>query len=472
MSFRIRYASAVLAIAASIWSSADAAPEPDYDALLQRSEKRIEEGLAEYKAFLDQISSEKLALVSEINRFENELVKLQAEEQSAQRSAKTLSFDLEDLNEEIDALDTQAQYTSGVLSEYLNNFESRIHISEDQRYKDILFALRSKIEQAGNQMDARFPEYFKAIDEGLTRQEELLGGFRFEGKAITPTGGVKEGTILLIGPSAYFQANDRSESGILEFNPGTMEPGLLPLAAELRTSLGAVFETGSGSLPIDPSQGKANLLQEARGTLTQHLKKGGWVGYAILVLGFASILIAIAKFLDLRTTRITEPNNIAEIARAALINGTDEALSMIRSLKGPVSKLLATGIEFAYADTETNLEAMEAIIIKQKPRLQRFLPFLATTAAVAPLMGLLGTVVGMIKTFTLIEVFGTGDAKSLSSGISEALITTELGLIVAIPALVFHGVFSRIMRSRIAAMEEIAADFSRQLAKESVPVAK
>ena len=84
-------------------------------------------------------------------------------------------------------------------------------------------------------------------------------------------------------------------------------------------------------------------------------------------------------------------------------------------------------------------------MLRVRPTLERFLPFLAITAAAAPLLGLLGTVIGMIKTFQLITIFGTGDAKSLSSGISEALVTTALGLSVAIPILILHGTQDRLV---------------------------
>ena len=84
---------------------------------------------------------------------------------------------------------------------------------------------------------------------------------------------------------------------------------------------------------------------------------------------------------------------------------------------------------------------------------------MALTAAAAPLLGLLGTVTGMIRTFQLITIFGTGDAKSLSSGISEALVTTALGLCVAIPALILHGILSRMARQKIGDMEQTAVGF-------------
>jgi biopolymer transport protein ExbB len=84
---------------------------------------------------------------------------------------------------------------------------------------------------------------------------------------------------------------------------------------------------------------------------------------------------------------------------------------------------------------------------------------MALTAAAAPLLGLLGTVTGMINTFKLITVFGTGDASNLASGISQALVTTELGLVVAIPSLIIHGLLSRMARQKLGDLEQIAVGF-------------
>ena len=98
-------------------------------------------------------------------------------------------------------------------------------------------------------------------------------------------------------------------------------------------------------------------------------------------------------------------------------------------------------------------------LLEEKPKLERGLSFISVTAAVAPLLGLLGTVTGMINTFKLITLFGTGDAKSLSSGISEALITTEFGLVVAIPSLLLSAFLSRKANSMIAKMEKTSIIF-------------
>jgi Mg/Co/Ni transporter MgtE len=104
-------------------------------------------------------------------------------------------------------------------------------------------------------------------------------------------------------------------------------------------------------------------------------------------------------------------------------------------------------------------------VLATRLKLQRFLPFIAVSAASAPLLGLLGTVTGIINTFKLITVFGSGDVKTLSGGISEALITTEFGLIVAIPSLLLHAFLSRKARSMVNQMEKAAVAFVNQVSK-------
>jgi CBS domain-containing protein len=110
-------------------------------------------------------------------------------------------------------------------------------------------------------------------------------------------------------------------------------------------------------------------------------------------------------------------------------------------------------------------EVMYETVLATRLKLQRFLPFIAISAASAPLLGLLGTVTGIINTFKLITVFGSGDVKTLSGGISEALITTEFGLIVAIPSLLLHAFLSRKARHIIDEMEKTAIAFNNQISR-------
>lgn len=113
-------------------------------------------------------------------------------------------------------------------------------------------------------------------------------------------------------------------------------------------------------------------------------------------------------------------------------------------------------IETGQGDPDLTEELMTESILEEQPGWERYHSLIALTAAIAPLLGLLGTVTGIIKTFQMMEVFGAGDPRPLIGGISEALITTELGLILAIPALLLHAMLSRRAQSLLSRMERCA----------------
>jgi biopolymer transport protein ExbB len=127
--------------------------------------------------------------------------------------------------------------------------------------------------------------------------------------------------------------------------------------------------------------------------------------------------------------------------------------------------MLALGVEHLREPRELIEEVMYERVLTTRLQLNRMLPFIAICAASAPLLGLLGTVTGIIDTFKMMTVFGSGDVKALSGGISKALITTEYGLIVAIPSLLLHAFLSRKARAIVGSMETAALAFANQAQK-------
>ena len=142
-----------------------------------------------------------------------------------------------------------------------------------------------------------------------------------------------------------------------------------------------------------------------------------------------------------------------------MLGRVQKALEHAEQIGGPSSVLLKRAIENVDKDKELLEEVIYEQLLDTRPKLEKLMPLIALTAATAPLLGLLGTVTGMINTFNLISVFGTGDPRMLSSGISEALITTMYGLIVAIPALLLHAVVSRKAKGLLGSMEQAAVAF-------------
>ena len=136
-----------------------------------------------------------------------------------------------------------------------------------------------------------------------------------------------------------------------------------------------------------------------------------------------------------------------------------EALNETAGVHHPAARILAKGIKSRNLPAEDLEEVLYETFLEAQPPLQRGLPFIAIASATAPLLGLLGTVTGMIHTFQRITIFGTGDTRSLTSGISEALVTTEVGLIVAIPALIAHALLSRKIQGIRSTMEMTSLAF-------------
>lgn len=216
---------------------------------------------------------------------------------------------------------------------------------------------------------------------------------------------------------------------------------------------------------MDLSLGNALALQSTKDSLFVHLKKGGiWV-YPIIAFAFVATMVALFKFVQIMSIRQPAPNTIYDIAKLLLTNKQAEALKLAQAQPEPARAMLVQAVEHSEESIELVEEAMYESMLHTQPKLERYLNIIAVTASVAPLLGLLGTVTGIIKTFNLMRVFGSGDPKPLISGISEALITTELGLVLAIPALIIHALLSRKVSGVMAHIEKLSVALLNTLSR-------
>jgi biopolymer transport protein ExbB len=157
------------------------------------------------------------------------------------------------------------------------------------------------------------------------------------------------------------------------------------------------------------------------------IHQGGIVGYCIISLGIIGLLIAIWRWIGLSSD--------SRRVSAQLKSGTP-------STDNPLGRVLAAYESNTAADTDTIELKLSEAALKEMPGLTKGLLFIKVVSVVAPLMGLLGTVTGMIKTFQVITLYGAGDPKMMAGGISQALMTTVLGLVVAIPMVLIHTLVS------------------------------
>jgi biopolymer transport protein ExbB len=168
---------------------------------------------------------------------------------------------------------------------------------------------------------------------------------------------------------------------------------------------------------------------------------GGWLMVPILLCSVVVVAICIERLYTLNAKKISPPHLLATVWQQLKADQLDTARLKTLKQSSPLGRILAAGLSNAYHGRDVMKESIQEAASHVVHELERYLNTLGTIAAVTPLLGLLGTVMGMIKVFAEIMTQGTGNASVLAGGISEALITTAAGLSVAIPALVMHRYF-------------------------------
>lgn len=170
---------------------------------------------------------------------------------------------------------------------------------------------------------------------------------------------------------------------------------------------------------------------------------GGWVMIPILGCSVVAAVIAIERFLALRAERVAPTQLLSQVWNWVQEEGLSrERLEELRG-SSPLGQILAAALGSADQGREVVKDRVEDAAVQVVHGLERYVGVLGTIASIAPLLGLLGTVIGMMRAFSVIMLHGSGSASLLAGGISEALVTTAAGLMVAVPALICHRFFER-----------------------------
>lgn len=233
----------------------------------------------------------------------------------------------------------------------------------------------------------------------------------------------------------------------LTYEPGTKSVKVLPRQPKgrYRDMAEDLFEATSGTvaMAVDPSFGSLLKLLINAPTFRERIEQGRTVGYVIIVLGIFGFLVSIERWLFLSGASSKVRRQLNKIAEP----DEDNALG----------RILAVYYQNKEIDTETLELKLDEAILKETPKFEKRQGTIKVLAAVAPLMGLLGTVVGMIETFQMITLFGTGDPKLMAGGISQALMTTVMGLVVAIPLVLLYSMVAAKSRALVEILEEQSA---------------
>jgi len=249
------------------------------------------------------------------------------------------------------------------------------------------------------------------------------------------------GAFNLAGPVGYLQYDAGTER-VSELQRQPEQSRYTNSAKELVAAQESPVTFG-----VDVTRGGILALLVESPTIKDRINQGGIVGYCIIGLGIIGLLIAIVRFMGLT-------NDSRKVAAQLK---RDSA-----STDNPLGRVLAAYESNKGADTETIELKLSEAALKEMPRLTKGLLFIKVISVVAPLMGLLGTVTGMIKTFQVITLYGAGDPKMMAGGISQALMTTVLGLVVAIPMVLLHTIVSGQSRKVINILQSQSAGLVAQ----------
>jgi biopolymer transport protein ExbB len=249
---------------------------------------------------------------------------------------------------------------------------------------------------------------------------------------LTRTGEEREQEVIRVG-----SFNLVSGGHYYHYIPETgrvVEFGRQPASRHMQGAGEIARATDTVSFSIDPTRGQLLALLVQAPDLKGRIEQGGVIGYLIIALGVVAVLLALYRLVTLTDGRIRR---------------------QMRNLDQPGDNPLGRVLKVYQSGTDWETDALELklgeAVLRELPRVSRGLGFLKIVAAVAPLMGLLGTVTGMIITFQAITLFGAGDPKLMAGGISQALVTTVLGLTVAIPTLLLH----QLVQSRSKRISEL-----------------
>ncbi len=264
----------------------------------------------------------------------------------------------------------------------------------------------------------------------------------FEAPVVAADGTARQDRVLRVGTFSVYRNGD-----FLRYVPETGELLVLSRqpAARYRAQARAFVGATSGLAPVtvDPTRGSLLGMLSYTPSLRERIEQGGVIALIIIALGVVGLLLALWRGIYLAAVSLRIRNQLRDIDSPRSTN--------------PLGRVLLAADGISLEEEELLQLSLDEAVLVEIPALERGNGVIKLLAATSPLLGLLGTVTGMILTFQAISLFGTGDPKLMAGGISQALVTTVLGLVVAIPLLFSHSVIAYLSRALIQRLDEQCA---------------
>ncbi|MDP1697727.1 MAG: MotA/TolQ/ExbB proton channel family protein [Xanthomonadaceae bacterium] len=380
-------------------------------AFLQAQKRELSERVAQTHNALER---DRGALQGQINALESRVL-------AAKSQAETLSNELvrgdeqaqvaEDNRELVNVTIEQARATLGGFG--------------DETLKQAGFADLDESEQ----LKRVFELATRTLGEFSRLRQEPGTFYRADGKQV-------DGTIIHWGNIAAYGVSAEASGALVPAGGGQLRLWDAPGQSGSESALALSKNTNPSPLGVYLFENINTAVTEPEAkTIAGEIGKGGFIGYIILALGALGLILVALRAVFLKNAGAAIAPTIDAVLRPLAEQRIDDAIAAAKRHKGSAARVVTAALRNLDRDREHLEDIISESILHESVHLNRFGAFIMVIAAVAPLLGLLGTVTGMIQTFDIITEFGTSDPKLLSGGIATALVTTELGLIVAIPML-------------------------------------
>jgi biopolymer transport protein ExbB len=442
-----------------------AAPAQDLREAFRKAEQEREAVRARAAEREQAILSDRTRLLAAVDSLEAARIRLEAELKASQARVAAATARREQLEKQWATRELDTREISGNVRLAARDLEAMLQ----QSYFSVLDTTRTA--QVSPLLDQG---YYPGIDDISKMAAVMLTEFDLNGRValhqgdfIGRDGERATGTIMTLGPftAAYELPN---EAGFLNWTPGAQTffaTSELP-GGSVGRNLGSYLKGESDLVPIDLSGGDAVRQIAYKISFLEQFETGGPVVWPILGVAIVALFLVITRAWHLNRIHANTDHFMNEFNTMAARGdwaAADDMVARHAKRHMPVIEVIKAGLAVRDRDRETQESVLQEAILHQLPSIERGLSVLAVLGAVAPLLGLLGTVTGMINTFRVITLFGTSDPKLMSGGISEALVTTEFGLIVAIPVMLLHTLLSRRSDHIIGEMEEKAVQLTNIL---------
>lgn len=465
---RIKYADIVLLLA-TIFFMVGPAFGDDMRAASRKARADYEAAQAASRESRARIFNDRKALEKEVGLIQTRVAQLNADIKAKEDALKLLEEKSAALTQDLSNNEMGMQELSGIMRGVARDAQTLLGQSQFTAFWP------KRLDRLKPMMDK---EHFPGIDDTKVLADIFFHEMALSGEVslqkghfIGRSGQKEEGDILTIGKFTAAYQTER-ETGFLRCSEDTHQFFALSALPSwlVKHNLDHYMQGKTEAACLDVSGGAALKQITHKTTLTEQVKNGGLIVWPILGIGLLALFMTLERVFFLKGVHDNTDRVMGEVNELARQKKWRECDDIIKRRKDrPVYNVLRAGLN-ARGEKRDILESiLQEAILKELPRLERFLPMLNIMGAVAPLLGLLGTVTGMIGTFRVITLYGTGDPRVMSGGISEALVTTMFGLAVAIPIMLIHTFLNRRIEHVVGDMEEKAVALTNIIHRESLP---